>query len=117
MYTSIRNYCLNHIEHLQVADKYKQFISNKAADFEEFDHNILLEETHSMIYRAICELPPRCKEIVLFSMNGLKNYEIAQELKISENTVKAQKKIAYKQLKIKLKNIYPLAGIFLSSFL
>ena len=36
-------------------------------------------------------------------MQGLKNNEIAEHMQISINTVKLQKKIAYKQLREKLK--------------
>ncbi len=37
-------------------------------------------------------------------MQGLKNNEIAEDLQISINTVKLQKKIAYSQLREKLKS-------------
>jgi RNA polymerase sigma-70 factor (ECF subfamily) len=36
------------------------------------------------------------------ALNGLKNQEIAEELNISLNTVKTQKKIAYSKLKDRL---------------
>ncbi len=36
---------------------------------------------------------------MLLALNGLKNQEIADELKVSINTVKTQKKIAYSKLK------------------
>ena len=41
----------------------------------------------------------------MLSIDGLKNQEIAEKLNISLNTVKTQKKIAYKRLKIKLKDV------------
>ena len=41
-------------------------------------------------------------EIMILALNGLKNQEIADELNISINTVKTQKKIAYSKLKQKL---------------
>lgn len=52
------------------------------------------------------------KKIVLLNMQGLKNEEIAEDLGISINTVKLQKKIAYEQLRQKLgKLIYLLTFI------
>ena len=39
---------------------------------------------------------------MILALRGLKNREIAEELGISENTVKTQKKIAYARLKEKL---------------
>jgi RNA polymerase sigma-70 factor (ECF subfamily) len=47
-------------------------------------------------------LPEASREIMILALNGLKNQEIADELNISINTVKTQKKIAYSKLKQKL---------------
>jgi len=44
-------------------------------------------------------LPPKCKRIFILAIQGKNNDEIAKELNISVNTVKTQKKIAYRTLK------------------
>ena len=111
LYTSVKNKCLNHIEHSKVVQKHKDFTLQHESNISIANNQIIEEETHRLIYNAINELPPGCKNVLLLSINGLKNDEIAEELNISVNSVKTQKKIAYKQLRVKLKDIYLIAGI------
>jgi RNA polymerase sigma-70 factor (ECF subfamily) len=47
---------------------------------------------------------------MILALKGLKNQEIADELNISVNTVKTQKKIAYAKLK---DNLNPVAWVIL----
>jgi len=115
LYTSVKNKCINYLEHEKVIQKHKKF--EKIENEIPYSNQIIEEETHRLIYNAINELPASCKNVLLFSINGLKNAEIAEELNISVNTVKTQKKIAYKQLKIKLKNIYLLTGVLFKHFI
>ena len=51
------------------------------------------------------ELAPKCREIFKLAMQGKDNEEIARLLGVSENTVKTQKKIAYKKLKQKIAEV------------
>ena len=44
-------------------------------------------------------MPNAAQDIMLLSLNGWKNQEIADELGVSINTVKTQKKIAYAKIK------------------
>ena len=111
LYTSVKNRCLNHIEHNKVIKKHEDIIQQTSSNDFEINNNIIEEETHRLIYNAINELPNQCKNVLLLSIHGLKNIEIAEELHISVNTVKTQKKLAYKQLKINLKDIYPILGL------
>ena len=113
LYTSVKNKCLNLLEHEKVIQKHIDQSKNELLNSSNINNKIIEEETHRLIYNAINKLPTSCRNILLLSINGLKNNEIAEELNISVNTVKTQKKIAYKNLKIKLKDIYLLAGIFL----
>jgi RNA polymerase sigma-70 factor (ECF subfamily) len=117
LYTSVKNKCLNHIEHEKVIQKHKEYTQHELLNYAVINNQIIEEETHRLIYNAINELASECKNILLLSINGLKNKEIAEELHISVNTVKTQKKIAYKQLKIKLKGIYLIAGLLFGSIL
>ena len=117
LYNAVKNKCLNHLEHSKVVQKHKEHTHIVLKDNSEINNLIIEEETHRLIYNAIDELPAQCKNILLLSINGLKNNEIAEELDISANTVKTQKKIAYKQLKIKLKDIYPLLSLLFGSIL
>jgi len=111
LYTSVRNRCLNYLKHQNVANKHiEESEKVMESDVFFFDH-LIEEETHRLIYNAIDELPPHCKRILLLSLNGLTNPEIADQLNISINTVKTQKAIAYKQLRIKLKDLVLLIGL------
>jgi RNA polymerase sigma-70 factor (ECF subfamily) len=115
LYTSVRNKCLNHLEHNKVIKKHEELAQRTTVNSSGINNLIIEEETHRLIYKAINELPAQCKNVLLLSMNGLKNSEIAGELNITVNTVKTQKKIAYKQLRIKLQNIYSFVVLLVGS--
>lgn len=55
--------------------------------------------------QAVEELPTQMRNIILYSMKGLKNHEIADKLQISEGTVHTLKKFAYRKLRESLKGI------------
>ncbi len=101
-YTSVRNKCLNHLKQLAVRLKHEDSLVREL----ESDHliaNVIIEdESFNQLYIEIKKLPESSKKIMLLALKGLKNKEIASELNISENTVKTQKKIAYRKLKDKL---------------
>jgi RNA polymerase sigma-70 factor (family 1) len=100
LYLSIKNRCLNFRKHLIVREKYSKIaIADNEQVFEEF---VLETEIVNHISNAINDLPEQRKQVIILSMQGLKNNEIAETMQISINTVKLQKKIAYKQLREKL---------------
>jgi RNA polymerase sigma-70 factor (ECF subfamily) len=110
LYRSIRNATINYLEHLKVEDKYSKRKLAEINSEQNFLSQIIEKETHRIIYQAIEELPKKRKQIILLSINGLSNPEIAKKLDISINTIKTQKSEAYKQLRESLKNIYSLIG-------
>lgn len=57
-----------------------------------FSTELVLQETARLVDHAVDTLPLRCKKIIKLSLLGYKNGEIANELEITLNTVKAQKK-------------------------
>lgn len=62
---------------------------------------------------AIQDLPTECGRIFkLAYVEGFSNDEIATQLSISVNTVKAQKNKAKIQLREKLKGVYPVLLFF-----
>lgn len=63
------------------------------------------EEVERILAETEFELPPKCREIFKLAMQGKDNEEIARLLGVSENTVKTQKKIAYKKLKQKIAEV------------
>jgi len=101
LYLSIKNRSLNFLKHLSVKEK---FVATTMADAGQFlEEHILEAEVIQNIYNAVNDLPEERKQIIILSMQGLKNNEIAKDMQVSINTVKLQKKIAYKQLRQKLK--------------
>ncbi len=102
LYLSVKNRCLNVLKHHKIKGRYAQNILNNE---EAYFHDHLIEaEFVSLIKEAIQQLTDQRKEIILLMLQGLKNNEIAERLNISVNTVKMQKKIAYRQLREKLQH-------------
>lgn len=101
LYNSVRNICLNLLKHERVEKKYADYILTNEKDFEK-EYDWLEEELYESLFKAIDELPPRCREVFLLSLDGKKNEEIAQELHITLLTVKTQKKKAIRYLRERL---------------
>ena len=102
LYTSVRNKCLNQIKHQAVLKKHEPALVYELESEQHFTAHVIEEETFNQLHVEIKNLPESAQEIMLLALNGLKNQEIADELNISINTVKTQKKIAYSKLKQKL---------------
>lgn len=103
LYTSVRNKCLNYLKHQKVLKNHEESLAYDILSEEQSTQFIIEEETFRLLHNEIRELPESAKNIMILALNGLKNPEIADELNISVNTVKTQKKIAYAKLKDKLK--------------
>lgn len=102
LYNSVRNTCLNLIKHRKVEEKYIHYSLAHMEDGEGYDWELLEEELWRRLFKTIDELPPRCREVFLLSLDGKKNEEIAKELHITLLTVKTQKKKAVHYLREKL---------------
>lgn len=114
LYTSVRNKCLNHLKHLAVQRKHEASLVSELGSDAAFGRMVIEEETFARLLEEIRALPPASHEIMILALNGMKNPEIAEELGVSVNTVKTQKKIAYAKLKHKLG---PHLGILILYFL
>lgn len=108
LYTSIKNKSLNYLKstYVKKIDNYSIADLQKLEKESTFISEVVISESSSIIENAINTLPNKCQQIVRLSIKNLTNAEIAEELSISINTVKAQKKIAYKRLKPILKNYF-----------
>lgn len=102
LYTSVRNKCINHMKHQAVLRKHEPALVYELESDHIFKHHVIEEDTFNQLLAEIKLLPEAAREIMILALNGLKNQEIADELNISINTVKTQKKIAYSKLKKKL---------------
>ena len=105
LYSSVRNACLNYLRHEGVKQKNEEDIKSLSSDWYAED-SILEEEVHSQIYEAIKELPPQSRKVIIMTMNGLTNPEMAEELGVSVNTINTIKQRGYTFLRSKLKGIH-----------
>ncbi|MEJ5963581.1 RNA polymerase sigma-70 factor [Pedobacter immunditicola] len=103
LYTAVRNSSLNFLKRKKVQERYF-FLRND----EKFENQKVLEtmiqaEAMANLHQAISQLPESCRKVFLLAyFQGLSNPEIAQELKISINTVRNHK---YNGLKILRANL------------
>ena len=93
MYRSVRNECLSYLSSLKEKVG-EEFIPEVGED--EIDTSF----RDARIWKAIDELPEKCREIFLMSKrDGYSNEEIADELGISIKTVKNQMAKAFSRLR------------------
>jgi len=102
LYTSIRNKCLNHLKRQTMLKKHEEKLIYELESESFFSKHVIEEEVFNQLHAEIGHLPESARKIMLLALKGLNNKEIASALGISENTVKTQKKIAYRKLKTKL---------------
>lgn len=97
-YTTARNLSLDYLKHQRIEHNYSQQVGHDDEN-RSFLHEITYQETLRLLHKAIQQLPPKTREIILLSLEGNNNKEVADILNISVNTVKTLKKGAYKKLK------------------
>lgn len=106
LFRSARNSVLNFLK----KKKYETQLDTDSAEKIESDDSYLdmITETEivSQLNQAITQLPKKCQEIISMCVSGLNNNEIAEELNVSVNTIKTQKKIGYKLLRESLKDSF-----------
>ena len=73
---------------------------------EYFLDNVAEEEVYALVYKAIDELAPQSRKVILMSLQELSNGEIAEQLNISVNSVRTLKQNAYKKLKGLLRDYF-----------
>ena len=90
LYVVVRHACLNQLRsqnlrlHVSV-----EFIKDSEQDFYNY---VMEEEAHRLFNKAIDNLPPQMRAVINFSLDGLKNSEIAEKMNLSEGTVHSYKK-------------------------
>lgn len=103
LYVNVKNSCLKHLRHDKVVDKYMGMQDPNPAEEASALNKMIQAEAIGEIYAAIESLPERCRKISKMGyLEGLKNHEIAEQLGLSVNTVKTQKKRALQLLRLKL---------------
>lgn len=96
MYKAVRNVCLTHLR-----DIHETLDESHIPDVGEEEIDTSLRDAR--IWRAVDNLPEKCREIFLMSKrDGLANEEIAVELGLSIKTVKNQMTKAFSRLREEL---------------
>ncbi|MCT4644209.1 MAG: RNA polymerase sigma-70 factor [Carboxylicivirga sp.] len=94
LYTAVRNSAINHLEKKAVAEKHIE----KHLAFEnktEEDHLLLSRDVYRQVHNTIKNLPKKSREVIIMSLNEMSLAEIGEELNVSINTVKSNKRRAY----------------------
>ena len=111
LYTNVKNRTLN----LLKSTEFKTQALEQAEDIEEesIENQIIRAELAPILAAAIDQLPEKCRHIFILSkQNGLSYAEIAQQLNISEKTVENQIGIAYKKLRVLLKDLFTIIAFY-----
>lgn len=101
LYTAVRNKSLDYLKSSRV----KLVEGIDVLEFERlesesnFNREVILAETSIKIEKAINALPQKCAQVIRLSLQEYSNAQIAENLNVSINTVKTQKKIAYTKLR------------------
>ncbi|WP_184549225.1 RNA polymerase sigma factor [Mucilaginibacter sp. FT3.2] len=115
LYTSLRNRILNIFDKSRVRKKY----TNSLVTYFEEGHSVVEEqfrekELRYIIDQEVANLPEKMRQVFLLRRNEhLSHKEIAEELQISDKTVKKQINNAIKLLKLKISYLFILL-VFIS---
>lgn len=101
LYKSVRNKCLD------ILKSKNHKMKSQSSDIDEailmtddfYLTQLTLVETYSHLETAIKKLPLKSQRIIRLGLNAYSNQEIADELCITKNTVKSQKRIAYDKIR------------------
>lgn len=106
LYNSVKNASLNAIRNdakwADIDISNHSDVKNLRINEKSVQQVIIEEEYYRQIYVAINKLSPERKNVILLSMDGLTNKEIAEKAGISVNTVKTLKLKAYRFLRNEL---------------
>lgn len=114
LFRSVKNHCINYIEHEKIKTGYQTMVIRDEADRSEYSEFFLEFGLKKRIEAAIALLPAKRQEIFrLAREDGLKYREIAERLEISVKTVETQMTLALRQLRESLKEYKNLVMFFL----
>ncbi len=104
LFLSIKNRSLNWLRGNKAQNRYLHRALSEQED-RFFLDNIIEEEVYFLLKNAIHVLPELPRKIYKFSLQGLSNEEIARELSLTVDSIKAYKKRGKQILKEKLKGL------------
>lgn len=103
LYASIKHAVYNLSRRNKVVRKFWERTVFTESDDMDYEHQIIRAEFTTAVYGALEKLPEGCRKIMTMSyVDGYSNEEIAQELQVSINTIKTQKRRGLSVLREKL---------------
>lgn len=112
-----KNACLSHLN----AEKRKVEISNgfkhhqfQLQEDENKSYTRLLEDVVQHLHEEINNLPPKCRAILKFRLQGYNSGQIAKLMGVSISTVKNQSSNAFKKIRVGILNIEHLVVFIIS---
>lgn len=119
LFIAAKNACINELrKEKNLQYRHHAYAASMAGEADFIANEIIRAEVKAEILRAVNSLPEKMKRVFqLGFLEGLPNRKIAEELKVSVNTVKSQKFRALELVKGKLygKDILPFALIVLAA--
>lgn len=106
LYKTARSLCLNQLRHEKVKNRYTQ-ITGQEENYDSFLENLMEAEIFGLMNQIFEEIPTACKEVLLSSLEGKKQEEIAELFHISIHSVKKYKNRAHHFLRGRLKLLFP----------
>ena len=114
LFRSVKNLCLNHIQHNKTKLRYAQTILSDNSTNQNNNDGFSEINLAEKIEESIQSLPTKRREIFRLSReDGLKYREIAEKLNISIKTVETQMSLAIRTLREKLKNYSNIYMLFI----
>jgi RNA polymerase sigma-70 factor (family 1) len=104
LFACTKNECIDFLRTKRFKERQLKILIRHVDEYEDVTLNVITrKELVAKVRNVIETLPPVCKRVIVLSyMHDLNRNEIAQELKISPNTVKKHKAVGLKWLKAKL---------------
>lgn len=104
LYHCVKNKCLNYIRDHRV-ELSMQDLEEDWEDGVQLDHWIIENDLRRRILEEINKLPEVRREIMLMRLEGNSFEEISKELNLNINTLKTNKKQAYRELRLRLADL------------
>ncbi len=113
LFRSIKNLCINFIQHDKVKARHAQMVISETENITAYDEQFIEPDLAEKIEESIQSLPEKRREIFRLSREeGLKYREIAERLNVSVKTVETQMSLAIKTLREMLKNFTTILFFF-----
>lgn len=104
LYVAVRNHAINSLNKKSLAQN--TIYSEKCMEITSCEeYEMLAQDVYHHIHCAIENLPQKSREVIIMSMSDMSLNEIQEELSVSINTVKTNKKRAYQKLRKSLRNL------------